>query len=336
MPWIKRNLFLVVGGLIALGLLGVAGYFLYTKIQLNEEVSAQLDASTTKLKDLVNRDPHPGTPAMDNIGTAKKELQKLQTFLGDVRHYFPPARTNQLSDREFRALLDNTINDLKRNAERSGVELASKDYWFTFAAQKSSFSFGQGVVSPLTTQLAEIRALCNILYDAKVISLNSIKRAPIASEDSGYTDYLTTKAQTNELAVVMPYEVTFQSFSSELASVLEGLIRSTNCFVVRNVAVEKSGDTPGADAINPYGPNPYGPSPYSDPYRRTPYPGNPYGPRGGGMDPSLQRRYGLAPTPPPTSAPAPRTSRGGLTTVLDEKPLKVVLSLESVRVKTAK
>jgi hypothetical protein len=331
MPWIKRNLFLVIGGLIALALLGIAGYFLYTKIQLNEEVSAKLDESTTKLKTLVNRDPHPGTPNMDNIGAAKKELQRIQSFVREVKHYFPALTTNQLTDREFRALLDTTISELKRSAERSGVELSSKDYWFTFAAQKNSINFGSGVITPLAAQLAEIKALCNVLYDAKVISLTGLKRAPVATEDSGFTDYLSTKAQTNELAVVVPYEITFQSFSTELASVLEGLIRSTHCFVVRNVAVEKASDSPSTDTINPYGPNPYGPTPYSDPYRRTPY--GPYGGRPGErMDPGLRQRYGMAPVAPPV-APAPRPGRGGLTTVLDEKPLKIVLSLESVRLK---
>lgn len=90
MPWLKRNLVLVVGGLIALGLLGFAGYFLYNKIQLEQGVSVQLDESTTKLKNLVGRDPHPGTHDMDNIGTAKTELKKLESFLGEVKHYFLP------------------------------------------------------------------------------------------------------------------------------------------------------------------------------------------------------------------------------------------------------
>lgn len=338
MPWLKRNLVLVVGGLIALGLLGFAGYFLYTKIQRDREVSAQLDESTTKLKNLVNRDPHPGTPEMDNIGAAKAELKKLDTFLGEVKQYFLPATTNQLTDREFKALLDNTINDLQKGAERAGVELSSKDYAFTFAAQKNLTSFGQGVITPLAAQLNEVWALCNVLYDAKIISLTGLKRAPVASEDSGYTDYLTVKAQTNELAIVVPYEVTFQSFTTELASVLRGLIRSTNCFVVRNVSVEQASAEPTTttDTPNPYAPNPYGPSPYN-PYRMPSGPYGPYGQRPGMMDPGMRMRYGLAPvTPPPTTAPPPRPGRGGLTTILDEKPLRVVLSLESVRLKSAK
>ena len=35
MSWIKRNLFMVVGGVISLALLGAAGFFLYTKYEAN-------------------------------------------------------------------------------------------------------------------------------------------------------------------------------------------------------------------------------------------------------------------------------------------------------------
>ena len=38
MDWIKRNLYFVIGSLAALVLMGLAGYYLYSKWQLNNEV----------------------------------------------------------------------------------------------------------------------------------------------------------------------------------------------------------------------------------------------------------------------------------------------------------
>ena len=37
MSWIKRNLFFLVGGVVAAALLGLAGWYCYSKWQLNNE-----------------------------------------------------------------------------------------------------------------------------------------------------------------------------------------------------------------------------------------------------------------------------------------------------------
>ena len=38
MSWIKRNLFFVIGSVVALALMGLAGWFLYTKWNLNNQI----------------------------------------------------------------------------------------------------------------------------------------------------------------------------------------------------------------------------------------------------------------------------------------------------------
>ena len=59
MNWLKKNLFLALGGVVALGLLGFAIFFLLTRKQVVDEVTEQLNTRTQELKDLVSRDPHP-------------------------------------------------------------------------------------------------------------------------------------------------------------------------------------------------------------------------------------------------------------------------------------
>jgi hypothetical protein len=317
MPWLKRNLVIVIGGLVGLGLLGLAGYYLYTKIQENEAVTAKLGDTTTELKTLVNRDPHPGTEQVNNIAAAKEEVVKLKGFLGKVKsHFSPPPPTNQMSSREFRELLDRRISEMRRRAEIAGVQIET-NYWFTFKAHQNAVNFATNHVGVLATQLADIKSICDILFEAKILKLAGLKRLPVTSEDSGTTDYVTTKATTNNWAVITPYEVTFDSFSAELASVLAGLLRSRESFVVKNITVEKTTDAAA----------------HEQEQQSTQPMMNPYGDRYGGL---MRNRYGRGrygeggmPQQPVAQPPKPR----GWENVLDEKNLRVTLQLDSVRLK---
>lgn len=336
MPWLKRNLFLVVGGLVALGLLGFAGYFLFTKIQQNQAVTEQLETTTSELQALLDRKPFPG---QENIDAAKEEEKKLQTFADEMQRLFPPTltTTNEITERQFRQLLDTVVDELQRGAERAGVELPMTNYWFTFAAQKPMVTFPTNVISPMTSQLLEVKTLCEILYDAKVIALQNLKRSSVATEDTGYTDYMTNKPATNDFSIATPYEVTFKAFSAELAGVMEGILRSPQCIVVKNISVDQADAAPAADQYTG-GPNPYGPV-----YGMTPSPygsgmsealARRYGMGAGrpGMDPALARRYGLGVPSPATPAPT-QPSRSGISSLLEEKALRVTLSLDVVKLK---
>src|SRR2546422_6406275 len=117
MTWLKRNLFLVVGGLIVLGLLGFAGYNLYTKKQQVDAVTVDLNAQTEELKRLMTRNPHPD---QDNIDAAKREQTKLADFLNQSRKYFVPVIAfDKLDSAAFKELLEKTITGLERGAEKT-------------------------------------------------------------------------------------------------------------------------------------------------------------------------------------------------------------------------
>jgi hypothetical protein len=50
MPWIKRNLFFLIGGVVAVVLLGLAGFYCFSKWQLNNRNLADLDKAYEELK----------------------------------------------------------------------------------------------------------------------------------------------------------------------------------------------------------------------------------------------------------------------------------------------
>src|SRR2546421_143816 len=118
MTWLKKNLFLVAGGSAALGLLGVAIFFLLTNKQAVDEVTTQLTAQTDDLKKLAIRDPYPN---QENIDAAKTEQKKVGAFLQETRRFFVPAANFTTMDSEgFKTLLETTISEMVRDAEKSG------------------------------------------------------------------------------------------------------------------------------------------------------------------------------------------------------------------------
>ena len=370
MAWLKRNLLLVVGALVALALLGAASVFLFTNLQKDSDVTGQLNGATEEYKRLMSRDPHPGTDKVDNVKAAKIEQERMRKFLADAKKFFVPAPTPaKLDTAGFKNYLENSIFELNRDAERAGVALPSK-YSFTFDGQRPKMQFSAGSLEPLAAEIADIKVICRVLFDSKIHSLNGIRRVSVATDDNeGSANFLPKSMDTNALtgAVVVPYEVSFQGFSSEIAEVLNGFARSPHCFVVRYVSIDRadSGSTAAADLENAgagaaagmapglaarYGlapggpPRPGGPPPGSTPggpgamsaEMRSRYglggaggPGGRYGRGGGGARPPILPPAVVAPSAsaPVTAAPVAR----GPSIILDEKPLRVTMSLNVIK-----
>jgi hypothetical protein len=315
MAWIKKNLFLIIGGLVALALLGLAGFYLYQGVQADAAVTDELDQRTATLKQLVNQPVHPGTDKVNNIAAAKEDEKRLEDFRVKLRKQFAaPIAEKQFNNQSFRGLLDTTIAKLQQLSARSGMNLPVKDYWFTYGSQKSAVDFKD--VGSLASELADVEALVEILCEAKVPALVGLKRVP-TKDESGYIDFLSSgKSDTNSWAAVTPYEVTFQGFSSELARVMEGLVTAPQCFIVKTLGVAQAPAAAGvAAAIVPT------PAEIQARMMQSRYGGM------GGMG-----RYNRMPPPPPVAvAPKTPVTKGGLTTVLDENKLRFTLALEVVK-----
>src|SRR5438093_2358840 len=257
MNWLKRNLFLVVGGVVALALLGFAIFFLLTRKNMVDVVTAELNTRSEEWKQLVAAEPYPN---QENIEKAKGEQKKLVEFLDQTRKFFVPVASlpTNSDGATFKNLLETTICELVQDAEKSGVSLPSSNrYDFTFKPQRSSLDFVPATLVPLAMQVSEIKAICDVLFDARVHTLVGLRRAPVAKEDEGTAssgDYLggrkpTTNAVTG--AVLAPYEIVFHGFSTELAAVLEGFYRTPNCFIVKNIDVQTNVVSASVDYFTP-------------------------------------------------------------------------------------
>ena len=207
-------------------------------------------------------------------------------------------------------------------------------YSFSFEEQRPKLDFAPGSLEPLSVQLGEVKAICDVLFRAKINALDELRRERVSEDDQKgpQTDYISDTSVTNDLAVLTPYEVTFRCFSSELAAVLAGFASSPYALIVKTINVEQVPAAPASEQAPANGPV-FQPAPV---YR---YP--PPRPMVADRAAAYEDRYGRR-SPPPMPQPVPQPAytpaavpgpkgKGGLPTVLDEKQLKITMALVVVK-----
>ena len=246
MGWIKRNLFFAIGGVIALLLLGAAGYYDYASWSDNVTAFDKLNEIYGTLKTLGDQKPAPGNAKVDNIKAAKEDEAIVRSWIGQTTNYFAPIApipdSAEVTSEEFAARLRQTIDRLQHEAATASV-LLPPNYSFSFEAQRSIVKFEAASLPSLAVQLGEVKAISEILFASRVNSLDDIQRARVSNDDIAgpQSDYINEMSVTNNLAVLTPYVVTFRGFSAELASVLAGLAASPHAFVVKAISVQPAG-----------------------------------------------------------------------------------------------
>ena len=278
MDWIKRNILFVIGSVVALALMGGAGFYLYQNYSKRTEKKQSLDESYARLQQLTGMSPGPGDgKKVDNIAAAQNYRTDLLEFIQKAGGYFVPIapipNVSNVTASGFAAELRNTIGQLQLAATNASVQLPP-GYDFSFGVIKQLIRFQPGSLQPLSVQLGEVKAICNVLFKAKINSLDSLRRERVSPDDTDFADYIEEHSETNELAVLTPYVVTFRSFSSELAVVLSGFANSPNCFVVKSVDVA-SGDLAATTVSGETPASPYAPTPFAPPGAAQPRGNNP-------------------------------------------------------------
>jgi hypothetical protein len=244
MLWIKRNLFLAAGGTIALLLLGAGIYYFLNAQGRNQKLEDEIGATTNTLNNLYNS---PTFPSQTNIDAAKRETDKLRATVDQFQKFFVAVPAEKVTNVAFRAYRDNTLAELQRAAEQARTTLPGKSYAFSFETQRTKVEFKEGTFPGIPQQMAEVKALARILFDAHVDPLVNLRRARVSRDDDesvSVGDYHQLKIETNSIQgaassiIRSPYEVTFHCLSGDLAAVLQGLAASPHGFVVKAVQVE--------------------------------------------------------------------------------------------------
>src|SRR5690349_4959589 len=131
MLWLKRNLFLVVFGVIALGLLAYASVYFLGNRSANKDFESKLEETKAQLEQTYRKNPF---PSKTNIDFARAELARVRQIVNVAQEFYQPIPFEKVADKDFRAVLDNTVFELQERARQIGVELPEKDYAFSFKA----------------------------------------------------------------------------------------------------------------------------------------------------------------------------------------------------------
>ena len=305
MLWLKRNLFFSLSLLVILGFFGYGCFYLYSNWAESGDTQRALEETDSNLKKIYES---PGVfPSKTNITVLRDQEKELKDFIAKAN----TAKTRiefdaRITPSNFKTLLDNSLADLNKQADASRITIGQRD--FSFSAIKPLVSFPEGSVPLLAEELADIKALCAILFRSEITSVDNLRRIPVCRPDAeaaGSVDYHPLAGRTNELTgdATMVYLVTFQGFSESLASVLDNIQRSPNGLSIRLLTVG-----PGNLAKS---------TPVATQPAFAPPPGVPFtrnAPPAAGGTPS---RGGAAPTP---------TRR--LDTLADEKAFRVSMVIE--------
>src|SRR5215213_9358794 len=127
MSWIKRNLYFLIGSLSALVLMGLAGWYLFSNYQRNNQMLEKLNEQYNTLNELNNQNPHPGNmpKGPDNIQAAREQQVQLRDFIGKTRKFYqripriPATEGAKVSSQEFTTGLRSTLDRMQHDATNS-------------------------------------------------------------------------------------------------------------------------------------------------------------------------------------------------------------------------
>ncbi|MFM1768774.1 MAG: hypothetical protein RJA22_1303 [Verrucomicrobiota bacterium] len=315
MHWLKRNLFLAITGLAGVLLLGGGIALIVVARGRNAELDEGVNETRAQLDGFYARDPF---PHKTNIDSARRQSTQLRSEAQKLAKFFAPVPVDRVDAKQFLAMRDRTLSDLREEAQKAGVVLpvSTPPFAFSFGAQRAKIEgFGAGTFPTVPEQMAEVKAICTALYEARVTQIVQIRRARASADDEATTaptqDYtagvgITTNASVP--AVTHPFEVTFTCFSAEVAQVLASLARSPYGFLVKAVQIEPE-SAQGHDG---------GPSPVAAGAQA-----------GASVQPGAGRRPGVKLVEPRPAAPVATSTRP--TVLLKERRLKVTLLVYAIR-----
>jgi hypothetical protein len=313
MSWAKRNLYFLISCIVAVVLLGAAGWYCYSEWQSNNANWDELSQAYAQLTQLASKNPGAGNDTVNNITAAKEQAQEVKARVAEMEKLFVPVRgipdTNHFEDRVLAGAVRGTISQLRTSAAQHNVALpgaqqqipgqpqqmsGQPDYAFSFALQAGKTVYDPNSWDQLSKQLGEIKTICDTLYSCRIIALDSIQRERTADESGAAgtliatVDYLDTTAVTNGNTVVTPYQVAFECFTPELGNVLSSFANQSHTIVVKTLNIQPADVNNGMDMSGMQG-------------------------GAGGMQPMLN-------------------TKGGLPVVIDEKKLRVTMLLDFIKI----
>jgi hypothetical protein len=318
MSWAKRNLYFLISCIVAVVLLGAAGWYCWTSYQANDANWAKLTEEYNQMRQLAGKNPGPGNDTVDNIKTAKDQTAQAKQRVAELEKFFTPVKsipdTNKLDNRMLAFAVRETVSQLRRAAQDKGVVLpgaavpgmgmpgVASDFAFSFSLQAGKTVYDPSAWEMLAKQMGEVKTICDTLFNARILNLDAIQRertSDDANQQSGsQADYTDSISLTNGDTVITPYQITFECFTPQLGLVLASFANQSHTVVVKTLNVQPVDIMMG-------------------------------GMMGGMMEGGRDMNGNIAGQPPVGVRP------GTLPTIIDEKKLRVIMLLDFIKITPA-
>jgi hypothetical protein len=309
MSWAKRNLYFLIGCIVAVVLLIASGWYCYSSMQSNNAVWAQLQEAYGKMKTISDKPLGAGDGTnVNNIEAAKEQTKEVQGRVAEMQKFFVPVRgipnTNHITDRMLGSAVRDTVSQLRAAAQSHNVTLpvSTPEFAFSFTLQAGKLSYDANSEEMLSKQLGEVKLICDTLFACRISSLDAVQRERTADDvnavngpGGGANDYTDSISLTNGNVVITPYQVTFQCFTPELGRIIASFANQEHTVVVKTLNLQP------ADLM-------------------------------GGGDAGMMGGYGGGYAGGYGGTPQPVVAGRGLPTAVDEKKLKVTLLLDFVKI----
>lgn len=247
MSWAKRNLYFLISGVVAITLLGLAGWYCYSSMQSNSANWEQLNQDYQQLAQYASKPVSAGNDKVNNIEAAREETKDAVARVASAEKYFLPipsipSSTNRLDDRALAFAVRETVAQLRTAAAEHNV-IIPQDFAFSFSLQEQKAVYDPNSWGQLAKQLGEVKFICDTLFACRVGNLDSVQRERTTDDTSltagtGSPDYVDSIAVTNGSIVIAPYEVTFHCFTPELGAVLSAFANQSHTVIVKTLAIQ--------------------------------------------------------------------------------------------------
>ena len=257
MNW-RKHIVLMVGGGLALVLLVVALYFLFRLQGQFGVVNRELDSAHQRLQMLNARNPFPSEENVQKMKQNRAELQAMALQLQEQLQQNQRA-PEAMEPAEFAPRLERTSRRLVQRAQESGVVLP-EGFAFAFARYAAGELPAASAVPRLVEQLGAVETICDILFQARIASLDLLQRelfdeSGLANETEVFENRRTTRRSSAEsaptLSQVPPaeasdlYEVerltlSFHARETAAWDVLNAMARSPTFMAIADIRMENT------------------------------------------------------------------------------------------------
>ncbi|MCF6311868.1 MAG: Amuc_1100 family pilus-like protein [Verrucomicrobiales bacterium] len=237
----KGNQFYIVFGVIAVVLLGAAGFYCYKGFDTYKAAGGEFETRRTALLRLKRSEPYPNE---ENLNAITKEVTEYE---GEIKGLFKildrfqqPLNTT-VNDTQFPQILKSKIEAFKALAKEKGIKINEEDkFYMAMDAYRTTLPDPKAVPL-LDYELGAIEYLLNILAEAGITQLIDLDRELLPIEMPANGNNAAAPLEGSAVAAKYPVSLTFETKHPAFEKLINQITNDDKYFfILRALRVDNS------------------------------------------------------------------------------------------------